>query len=258
MAVSQRIQLAADANFYALGERRYPGRGIVVGLDETGSNLLVVYWIMGRSATSRNRVLTQADGRVHTEFADPEAAKGQDPSLVIYNALRQVRSALGRTIVIASNGAQTDAVAHGYMTSTSSIGESMRHFSYEPDAPHHTPRFTAVAHWANLVTATSSPVAYMSAVRRSPFSAECDRSLWELSLAPGLGYCIHTYRDDGEPLPAFRDEPYYVPVGGGLGHTASMFWNALNQDCRVALAAIRIPRDDGPPEVITINEFPKR
>ena len=37
---------------------RYPGRGIVVGKTEDGKKAAVAYFIMGRSANSRNRVFT--------------------------------------------------------------------------------------------------------------------------------------------------------------------------------------------------------
>ena len=34
----------------------YPGRGIVIGRSEDGSKAVTAYFIMGRSANSRNRV----------------------------------------------------------------------------------------------------------------------------------------------------------------------------------------------------------
>ena len=43
----------------------YPGRGIVVGKD------CVYYWIMGRSANSRNRVFVPTEDGIRTEAHDP-------------------------------------------------------------------------------------------------------------------------------------------------------------------------------------------
>ena len=40
----------------------YPGRGIVIGRTEDGLNAVIAYFIMGRSANSRNRVFVE-DGR---------------------------------------------------------------------------------------------------------------------------------------------------------------------------------------------------
>ena len=40
----------------------YPGRGIVLGKGPDGQKAFVAYWIMGRSANSRNRVFEPIDG----------------------------------------------------------------------------------------------------------------------------------------------------------------------------------------------------
>ena len=46
----------AEANFHKhLVENSYPGRGIVIGYDP-GGNPVLIYWIMGRSFNSRNRL----------------------------------------------------------------------------------------------------------------------------------------------------------------------------------------------------------
>ena len=33
----------------------YPGRGILIGLNDSGKDAVIAYFIMGRSANSRNR-----------------------------------------------------------------------------------------------------------------------------------------------------------------------------------------------------------
>ena len=58
----------------------YPGRGIVVGKD------VVYYWIMGRSANSRNRVFVPTNDGIRTQAHDP--ALLEDPSLIIYHPVR--------------------------------------------------------------------------------------------------------------------------------------------------------------------------
>ena len=60
----------------------YPGRGIVLGLAPSGKKALIAYFIMGRSANSRNRVFdpVEAIGGIRTLAADP--AKLEDPSLI--------------------------------------------------------------------------------------------------------------------------------------------------------------------------------
>ncbi len=41
----------------------YPGRGIVLGLTADGKQSVAAYFIMGRSANSRNRVFVEEAGR---------------------------------------------------------------------------------------------------------------------------------------------------------------------------------------------------
>ncbi len=63
-----------------LRENPYPGRGILVSRD------LVYYFIMGRSANSRNRIFVKTEDGIRTEAHDP--AKLEDPSLIIYHPVR--------------------------------------------------------------------------------------------------------------------------------------------------------------------------
>ena len=49
------IDEAAEKNFQShLGDNPYPGRGLVIGRSEEDT-WVILYWIMGRSANSRNR-----------------------------------------------------------------------------------------------------------------------------------------------------------------------------------------------------------
>ena len=45
----------------------YPGRGIIIGKTPDGSHMVQVYWIMGRSPSSRNRVFVQEGDAVTTD-----------------------------------------------------------------------------------------------------------------------------------------------------------------------------------------------
>lgn len=55
-----------------LSNNTYPGRGICLGVDESGEYAVIVYFIMGRSVNSRNRILrrrTTASSPRHTTKA---------------------------------------------------------------------------------------------------------------------------------------------------------------------------------------------
>ena len=110
-----------------LQERRYPGRGVLLGLHEDGIRAVAAYFIMGRSENSRNRIfITEGDG-LRTEAFDP--AKCSDPSLIIYAPVRM----LGNRMIV-SNGDQTDPV-YDVMQQGGSFAQALRSRCYEPDAP---------------------------------------------------------------------------------------------------------------------------
>ena len=86
-----------------LRDNTYPGRGIVIGKTPDGTRAMTAYFIMGRSENSRNRIFTEKDGEVFTEPFDE--SKVQDPSLIIYAAVRSYQNHL-----VVTNGNQTDTV----------------------------------------------------------------------------------------------------------------------------------------------------
>ena len=105
-----------------LRENPYPGRGILVSRD------LVYYFIMGRSANSRNRIFVKTEDGIRTEAHDP--AKLEDPSLIIYHPVRTMGDAL-----VVTNGDQTDTICqHG------DFRKGLMTREYEPDEPNWTPR----------------------------------------------------------------------------------------------------------------------
>ena len=82
-------------NLYTyLAGNEYPGRGICIGRSPDGTKAMIAYWIMGRSANSRNRVFDAIPGGIRTVAADP--AKLEDPHLIIYNPVLT----LGRTHIV--------------------------------------------------------------------------------------------------------------------------------------------------------------
>lgn len=233
----QKLKQEAAANLAALARNPYPGRVIIIGLDQKGENLVQVYAIMGRSENSRNRVFGYEGGRIFTEAANP--SKMKDPRLVIYNAMREVLVRdMDSTMNVVSNGDQTDKVADGY-NEDKSFQWAMSQCTYEPDEPNFTPRITACSYWLR----SGKPVGIMSLLRKSPWSDECDRHLYELNgFGQGFGHCLTTYQGDGNPLPAYRGEPRLMPLLGDLDWIADMYWEMLNPDNRVSLAVKFIPR----------------
>ncbi len=213
-----------EENLARLRGNPYPGRGIVVGLDETSKYLVQVYWIMGRSENSRNRVFKSdpRTGRLYTEAAD--VSKMKDASLVIYSAMLEYE---GHYVV--SNGDQTNTVVNA--PSQMYLNVALYGRKYEPDAPNFTQRITAMTSLNN-----DRPLVQMSILRKSPLGDTCDHVFYECRPYPGCGHCITTYAHDGNPLPSFRGDPLVMPLVGDMQGIANTYWQALNEENRVSLA----------------------
>jgi hypothetical protein len=215
----------------------------VAGLNESNEHLIQVYWIMGRSENSRNRIFKADDdtGRLYTEAA--EAAKMKDPSLVIYNAMRE----RGPCFIV-SNGDQTDTVVES--PAPLYLNVALQGRRYEPDAPNFTQRITATSSLSK-----GRSYIQMSILRKSMFGDECDQLFYEYVPQPGFGHCITTYAGDGDPLPPLRGDPLLMPLDGGMKEIANAYWNALDENNRVSLAVKFIEIGNGRSDIHIINKY---
>ena len=174
-----------------LRETSYPGRGIVVGRDR------VYYFIMGRSANSRNRIFVPTEDGIRTEAYDP--TKLEDPSLIIYHPVRRV----GDTLIV-TNGDQTDTI-RDYVLAGKSWEEALATREFEPDAPNYTPRISAL-----LETDGSFR---MSILRREAEDGSCRRDFFAYPpCEAGEGRFLSTYQGDADPLPSFQGEPMAITM----------------------------------------------
>ena len=225
----------------ALAANPYPGRGIVLGLSEDGDKAVQAYWVMGRSENSRNRILVRENGTVRTEAFD--SSKVEDPSLIIYNAMRTAQfPSWGADVHVVSNGDQTDTVRAkiGGLSRPKGPRGMFEDFvgalltrEFEPDAPNFTPRITGM-----IALADTDSIYGYSIICRNPVTEEPEYAFSRGrldSIPAGAGICFHTYEEDGDPLPAFKGSPYAVPVGATAEETAESLWEELNPDNRVSL-----------------------
>ena len=87
-----------------LEENSYPGRGIVLGMTPDGVCSVAVYFIMGRSVNSRNRIFVGGARRhPHRGLRRPQSST--TPAL---SSITPVREA-GRGLMV-TNGDQTDTI----------------------------------------------------------------------------------------------------------------------------------------------------
>ena len=108
-----------------LKSNAYPGRGIVIGRSANGKYAVTAYFIMGRSANSRNRVFVTEGEGIRTQAFDP--SKLEDPSLIIYAPVR----VLGNKTIV-TNGDQTDTIYEG-MDKQLTFEQSLRTREFEPE-----------------------------------------------------------------------------------------------------------------------------
>ncbi len=229
-----------------LSASTYPGRGIILGRSDDGSKAVIAYFIMGRSANSRNRVFTEKDGGIITEAADP--SKLEDPSLIIYAPVRVLGS---ETIV--TNGDQTDTV-YDFRKAGRSFADALRTRTFEPDCPNYTPRISG------LVRVENGSMSYKLSILKSnegnPDSAE--RFFFEYDEpAAGEGRFIHTYRCDGDPIPSFAGEPERVALSGDIDAFTETVWSNLDADNKVSLFVRYIDLASGKTQDRIVNKNAK-
>ena len=213
--------------FELLKSNPYPGRGIVMGRSADGKNSYIVYFIMGRSENSRNRIFVPTEDGIRTQAWDP--AKMTDPSLIIYHPVRRFGD-----FVIVTNGDQTDTIRDG-LASGVGFEDSLRTREFEPDAPNFTPRISGL-----LYPDGSYRLSILKSAEGDPSC--CQRFFFEYDKPiAGRGHFISTYAGDGNPLPSFEGEPVSVAVEGGLEAFARRVWESLNMENKVSLFAMSVP-----------------
>jgi len=229
---------------HALGEllagNTYPGRGIVLGMTADGRCSAVAYFIMGRSENSRNRIFAREPDGIRTEAFDP--AKLADPSLIIYHPVRQIARSL-----IVTNGDQTDTI-RDFMEKGLTFEQSLRTRAFEPDGPNWTPRISG------LVCPDGS--CRMSILKSADAEGTaCSRFFFEYPGLPGTGYFLHTYMQDGNPIPTFQGEPERVAIEGTLQEFTQNIWDNLNPDNKISLYTRFTNLETGEYEDMLINKY---
>ena len=208
-------------NLYTyLAGNEYPGRGICIGRSPDGTKAMIAYWIMGRSANSRNRVFDAIPGGIRTVAADP--AKLEDPHLIIYNPVLTLNDT-----TIVTNGDQTDTI-YRYMRDNLFPGygfeAALATRTFEDDAPNFTPRISGVVD-----------------MRRGGYK---------------LSQLITTYQKNGSPIPSFAGEPLRVTLDqNDADEFAGKLWEALNEDNKVSLFVRAITLETGDYEDVILNKY---
>ncbi|MCD8216805.1 MAG: IMP cyclohydrolase [Clostridiales bacterium] len=226
-----------------LSTNAYPGRSIILGKTPDGTKAAAAYFIMGRSANSRNRVFVTEGEGIRTQAFDP--SKMEDPSLVIYAPVR----VLGNKTIV-TNGDQTDTI-FDLMDKQMTFEQSLRGREFEPDGPNYTPRISGILHLEN-----GSYSYAMSILKSNNGNPEaCNRYMFAYSTPiAGEAHFIHTYMGDGNPLPSFEGEPELVDVLDDIDAYTDLLWTNLNEENKVSLFVRYINITDGSYETRIVNK----
>lgn len=226
-----------------LSSNAYPGRGIVIGKSSDSKYAVSAYFIMGRSVNSRNRVFVEDGEGIRTQAFDP--SKLSDPSLIIYAPVR----VLGNKTIV-TNGDQTDTIYEG-MDKQLTFEQSLRSREFEPDGPNYTPRISGIMHIEN------NTFNYAMSILKSNNgnSDACNRYTFAYTdPVAGEGHFIHTYMQDGDPLPSFEGEPKWVKIDKDIDAFTDMLWTNLNEDNKVSLFVRYIDIETGKYETRIVNK----
>jgi hypothetical protein len=239
------LQEIAVRNFDWLRSNPYPGRGIVIGQMKGKDDYVQIYWIMGRSGNSRNRIFVKdGSGFVRTEVFDKN--QPYDPQLTIYFALKHA----GPHHVV-TNGRHTDAIID-VLNAGGSFERGLDAWQFESDPPNYTPRIAGVL---EIVDQTGRyELSVLKSLTNDPRYSTKQYFRYPTPV-PGIGHCITTYAGDGTPLPSFAGEPLPVPLEGDIERIANDYWNALNTDNKVALAVKTVNKNDHAFKIRIINKL---
>lgn len=225
-----------------LADNTYPGRGIIIGKTPDGTKAMTAYFIMGRSDNSRNRIFTEKNGEVFTEPFD--AAKVQDPSLIIYAAVRQFENNL-----IVTNGNQTDTIYDG-LKAGKCFTKALESREFEPDGPNFTPRISG------MLTFADGDFTYQMSILKSADAegSACNRFTYKYAPKSGLGHFLHTYVCDGNPIPTFQGEPERIAVCDDIDEETDRLWKALNEQNKISLYVRYVDLKTGKTENRLVNK----
>ena len=219
----------------------YVGRGIIIG--KTNNNKAVVaYFIMGRSENSRNRIFKKVDDQIFTEPYD--VSKVEDPSLIIYSAIKGINNSL-----IATNGDQTDTI-YNFIKDGKTFEDALKTRCFEPDSPNFTPRISGILNF------TQNNFTYKMSILKSIDEKGSDtaRYFYEYPSISGLGHFIHTYVQDGNPIPTFQGEPERVAIYDDIDTFANEIWENLDKDNKISLVVRYIDLETNTYEERLINK----
>ena len=148
-----------------------------------------------------------------------------------------------------TNGDQTDTIVDG-LAAGKTAREALFTREFEPDAPNFTPRISGV------LTKNGTDFGYEMSILKSA-DAEgtgCNRFFYDYKAVEGVGHLIHTYEENGSPLPTFQGEPRRIEIPESIDDFFEELWGSLNEDNRISLYVEYFDLEKDESESIMIND----
>ena len=222
----------------------YPGRAVIMGFTPSKTKFVQLYWTMGRSENSKNRLLIEQDNYVKTvpKYSSIDIVKKK---LLIYNLAYQVGD-----YHIVSNGEQTDTIIK-YIQNNESFEDALLEWNHEDDPPIFTPRISGIVNICSDINKRIFKFSIIKSILQDPKYSS--HSVFTYTYGPpGIAYCIHTYDLENECSP-YSGVPYEVPCYEDIDEMVSFYWNLISEKNRVGIFVKYIDLKDGTIDQRIIN-----
>jgi hypothetical protein len=130
--------------------------------------------------------------------------------------------------------------------------QALRTREFEDDKPNFTPRISGIIHREN------GEMNFAMSILKSAEGddSSCERFTYAYSNPlNGRAKFIHTYNDDGNPLPSFEGEPKTLELPDmDIDGLTDLIWTNLNEDNKVSLFVRYIDLATGEAETRIVNK----
>ncbi len=213
-------------------------------MTSDGKQAVSAYFIMGRSPNSRNRIFAKSDDGIMIKPFDE--SKVEDPSLIIYHPVRVCKNSL-----IVTNGDQTDTILK-HLQDGETFEDALMTRTFEPDAPNFTPRISSIISF-DKPKVFDYKLSILKSINQD--SDACSRNTFSYDFTKGVGHFIHTYKEDGNPLPSFEGEPIRIELNQQIEDFADSIWESLDNENKISLYVRYTDIETGECSEKIINKF---
>jgi len=239
------LEEIANNNIKKLKENQYPGRGIIIGKATKSNKIIQIYWIMGRSESSRNRIFIKDENNFVKTKLFNENNNNSDLSLIIYYPIKSYQN-----FHIIGNGDQTDTI-YEYLKNNKTFEDSLDSRLFEHDKPNFTPRISGIIDISN--NEYKYKLSIIKSINNDPNYLQ--RNIFKYkSFLNGYGHYISTYCKDSNPLISYKGEPEILKIFDDIEENLEYYWNILNCENKISMLVKSIEIETGKINISILNK----